>query len=395
MKNLLTFAVGFLLLHGNSAFAQLYWNTNGASNTWTAANWGASTNGPFTTAWSGSSDVVFSAASILGFASAYVGDITVNANTTITANNTLASKSGGSVVTVADGVTLTWTSQNRSTTGTNNIWTKNGNGTWNIGAGTASDPSSGAKFTLNAGTVIATGGRAFGGPNATLTINGGTLQGNSGVNFLNKNIDLGGDFAFTGTGKWTFSGAVSLGSATRTITNTVTGNARELNGNISGTSTNAGLTFAGSGTTVLGGTNTYTGNTTVTAGTLNLHDNAQLRFSIGASGVNNQLINSGGTISLDGDFVFDLTIAGTTDNDSWTIATGTIGYNSTFSVASTLGTFTDMGSNIWERTENSKTYRFVESTSTLTVIPEPATLVLLTLTGVGFGGYAFRRRLRK
>lgn len=393
MKTLLTLTASLFLL-GNFAFAQLYWNTNGASASWTNANWGSSTNGPFTTAWSASSDVIFSAASTASFATTTVGNMTVDANTTISNGGTLSSKSGGSTVTVADGVTLTWNSQNRSTTGANNIWTKNGNGTWSIGAGTLSDPNSGAAFTLNAGTVIVSGSRAFGGPNSVLTINGGTIQSSGGTTFANSSVALGGNFGFTGSGNDIYSGAVSLGSASRTITNTATG-LRTFSGVISGSSSSAGLTFAGTGTNTLSGANTYTGDTEVTGGRLNLADNAQLRFAIGASGVNNQLINSGGTINLDGDFVFDLTSAGTTDNDSWTIATGTIGYNSSFSVASTLGAFTDMGSNIWERTENSKTYRFTESTSILTVIPEPATLVLLTLTGVGFGGYAFRRRMRK
>ena len=45
---------------------------------------------------------------------------------------------------------------------------------------------------------------------------------------------------------------------------------------------------------ILSAANTYTGNTTVTAGTLELADNAQLKFVLGAtSGVNNSLTGAG------------------------------------------------------------------------------------------------------
>lgn len=380
-------------MYAATAQAQLYWNTNGASNSFTSANWGTSASGPFTTAWSSASDVVFNTNSTAGFATTTVGDITVNANTTINASGTLSSKSGGSTVTVADGVTLTWTTQNRSTVGNSNIWTKNGGGIWNIGAGTATDPSAGAAFTLNAGTVIVTGGRAFGGPNAVLTINGGTIQSSGGVTFANSSLVIGGNFGFTGTGNDIYSGAVNLGAATRTITNTATG-LRTLSGAISGSSANTGLTLAGTGVTTLSGANTYTGDTTVTGGTLNLASTGQLRFSIGSSGINNQIVNSGGTISLDGAFVFDLTSAGITLGDSWAITTGAIGYTANFSVLSTSGAFTDLGSNLWSRAENGVTYQFSESTGILTVVPEPATLALLALSGVGFAGHVFRRRRR-
>lgn len=375
-----------------TAQAQLYWNTNGASATFTSANWGSSAAGPFGTAWSASSDVVFDAVSTLTFASTTVGNIAVNANTTITQTGTLSSKSGGSTVTVADGVTLTWTSQPRSATGANNIWTKNGGGTWNIAAG-GNSAGVGSAFTLNAGTVIVTGQNAFGGSNSVLTINGGTIQSSSGSTFANSSVVIGGNFGFTGTGNDIYSGAVNLGSATRTITNTATG-LRTLSGVISGSSPSTGLTLAGTGTTTLSGANIYTGDTTVTGGRLNLADNAQLRFSIGSTGVNNQVVNSGGTISLDGDFVFNLTGAGITLGDSWTITTGAIGYTANFSVLSTAGAFTNLGSNLWSRAENGVTYQFSESTGILTVVPEPATLALLALSGVGFAGHVIRRRRR-
>lgn len=140
----------------------------------------------------------------------------------------------------------------------------------------------------------------------------------------------------------------------------------------------------------MAGANTYTGNTTVTGGQLNLADNAQLRFTIGGNGINNQLVNSGGTISLDGDFVFDLTGAGTTLGNSWTLATGSINYSGslgTFSVASTGGAFTEVSTGVWTRDENSVTYQFSELTSQLSVVPEPSTVAMLGFAAAGIGAH--------
>jgi fibronectin-binding autotransporter adhesin len=401
MKKLLAFLGITAVMFVSAAHAQiLYWNTNGVSAGWTAANWGTAPEGPFGTAWSASSDVVINATSAATFATTTVGNITVNANTTITQGGTVSSKSGGSVVDVADGVTLNWVSQNRSATASNQNWTKNGLGTWNMGANAnAANAVGTASFTLNSGTVTATGTNSFGGSNSILNINGGLISlSGSATGIANNAINIGGNFGLAGTANTVFSGSVSLGSGTRTITNTATG-ARTFSGNISASSATVGLTLAGTGTTILGGTNTYTGDTTVTGGRLNLADNAQLRFTIGGDGINNQLINSGGTVSLDGDFVFDLAAASTTLDDSWTLAIGTISYAGslgTFSVLSTAGAFTEtsLGSGVWTREQNGTTYQFSELNSVLSVVPEPSTYGLLSLAAAGVGAHIIRRRRR-
>ena len=396
-KTLLICAIATLIAAPSQA--QLYWNTTGTNASWNSTNWGTSASGPFTNAWVSGSDVVFGALSTNTNFTTTIGNITVNANTTITAGGTVSSKAGGSIVDVADGVTLAWSSQNRSTTGTNNIWTKSGNGTWNIGAGTTGDPGTGASFTLNAGTVAITGARALGGPNSVLNINGGVLSIATTATLGNSVINVGGDFGLAGstTLAVALTGNVALGSSTRTITNTATGT-RTFSGNISASSASAGLTLAGTGTTTLGGTNTYTGNTAVTGGVLNLADNAQLRFSIGGNGINNQLTQSGSAVvNLDGDFVFDLTGAGTTVGNSWTLTSGTINYNGlggTFSVFSTLGAFTETSSGVWTRDENSVTYQFSELNSQLSVVPEPSTYAMLVLGAAGLGAHVIRRRRR-
>ena len=136
----------------------------------------------------------------------------------------------------------------------------------------------------------------------------------------------------------------------------------------------------------LSGVNTYTGDTTVSNGTLLLSDNAQLLFTIGASGVNNQ-INGSGKLDLYGDFKFDLT--GAAGVGSWTIVNvGSLTefFGSSFTVAD----FTDAGSNIWTRDYAGSTYTFSESTGVLTAaVPEPSTWALM---GASLALLALRRR---
>ncbi|HAV13741.1 MAG TPA: hypothetical protein DCX06_09685 [Opitutae bacterium] len=138
------------------------------------------------------------------------------------------------------------------------------------------------------------------------------------------------------------------------------------------------LTKSGTGTLVFAGANTYIGNTVISAGTLNLLDNAELSFSIGATGVNNQ-VSGAGVINLDGDFRFDLTSAGTTIGNSWNvlnIASLTETFGGTFQAFSTLGSFTN-NSGIWSITENGADYEFSQATGLLTVVPEPSAYAML------------------
>jgi autotransporter-associated beta strand protein len=154
---------------------------------------------------------------------------------------------------------------------------------------------------------------------------------------------------------------------------------RTYNGTITDGATNKiSIVMDSAGRTqTLGGINTYTGNTTVSSGTLMLSDNAQLLFTIGASGVNNQ-INGSGKLDLYGDFNFNLT--GAAEVGSWNIVNvGSLTelFGSTFTVVG----FTDAGSNIWTRDYAGSTYTFSESTGVLTAAgPEPSTWVLLALS---------------
>lgn len=255
---------------------------------------------------------------------------------------------------------------------------KDGSATWNlVGANTFS-----GGVTLKAGVLGLEGNINTVLGAGTLTINGGTISSASttaDVTYANA-IVVGGNFTFTDatatTNAVTFSGAMDLGGTTRTIS-TTSANSNSLN--FSGVISNGGLIKAGisTSTLTLSGANTYVGDTTVTSGTLILADNSQTKFLVGTTGVNNQ-INGNGPLTLDGDFVFDLSGAGTTLGDSWDIvhvASLAETFGATFSV---LG-FTDNLDNTWSKLNGGITYTFAESTGLLSVtaIPEPVTWALL------------------
>ena len=124
----------------------------------------------------------------------------------------------------------------------------------------------------------------------------------------------------------------------------------------------------------LSSNNTFTGDI-VNNGRFGLADDANLNFVIGASGVNNSVSDGGSQrhATFDGDFIFDLTGAGTTLGDNWAVITTTAAstyYGSTFSV---LG-FTDMGDDTWMGLANGIAYLFDETTGVLFVVSEPASI---------------------
>jgi autotransporter-associated beta strand protein len=300
----------------------LYWNTNGASNTWTAANWSATGLAPFTTAWTANTDAVFNANSTVTFATTSIGNVTVANGITITVTKAGTYSSNGAVRTfnVGTGSTLTWQSQVVTANSAAGI-TKSGAGILDLGALSFTTMTGG--FTLNAGTVIVSGAKSFG--SAAMTINGGTIQSSGSNTYIVTGITIGGDFTLTGTGNDIYGVATNLGASTRTITNSITSGTRTFSGVISGNA-GVGLIFAGTGTSILSNANTYSGTTTITGGTLQYGINSAL--STGGITVNGGIFDiqsysdAIGTVTLTSG-----TITGTTGaltGTSYAIQSGTV-----------------------------------------------------------------------
>jgi autotransporter-associated beta strand protein len=168
-----------------------------------------------------------------------------------------------------------------------------------------------------------------------------------------------------------------------------------------------GMTFSGSGTTTISGVNTYTGNTTVNDGSLVLADNASLKFVIGANGVNNK-VTGNGTITIDGDFAFDLAGASTTLGHAWQIVDVST-LNESFGATFTVSNFT-LDDSKWVRPVNGAFYEFDPATGVLRVINDPdfvyppptvapvnqgtsyatGTDIVLSVSATGFGSLTYQ-----
>jgi len=306
----------------------------------------------------------------------------------------------GRTITKTGAGTLTLTSSNTGIAGTIEVQqgvlrvstndNALGNATVALNGGTFEIFSNGARTNANAATTVigeSTVRLARDSTGAGVSHVMGTLQLGSSKLTVTANAQN-----TSGTANVTY-GATTLSNnaALEVVNNGVGATTRVTLGAVGESGGSRGLTKTGSGELSLTGVNTYTGTTTVSAGTLLLEDNAELRFLIGSNGVNNALLGSG-TATLNGDFRFDLTGAGTTIGNTWNIvdvASLTETFGGTFQVFSTLGSFTN-NAGVWSITENSVTYEFSQSLGTLTVIPEPSTWALLagSLTAL----MIFRRR---
>ncbi|MBB5351702.1 hypothetical protein HNR46_001941 [Haloferula luteola] len=205
---------------------------------------------------------------------------------------------------------------------------------------------------------------------SNLIVNGGQLRHGSGEvdSFaLNGNITVGvNGMGIASQGGFTINSAIS-GSSAITVMGNGSGSAGRM---VTFTSTSS--TF--NGNLILNNAQSFA----------TLADNAVFNFAIGAAGVNNS-ISGIGNMTLNGDFILNLTGASTTLGDSWQLVNNsslTETYGSTFSVAG----FIDNGDNTW----SSGVYLFDEATGALTVaVPEPS---IALLGGLGLFGMLRRRR---
>ncbi|MEY3898524.1 MAG: toxins and related Ca2+-binding domain, partial [Verrucomicrobiota bacterium] len=225
------------------------------------------------------------------------------------------------------------------------------------------------QVSANNGSVSSPGGfSAKGGP---LTVNfggaGASLQINSGAYRFGQGFVFG---SATADNKVTVLNPLDLGNGNRTFTvqSGLGGDSAEIVNGIKDTGLDqlSGPIKAGPGLLVLNGVNAYGGNTLVNAGTLQLADNATLKFKIGASSGVSNYISGAGEVILDGDFIVDTTAAAALTTGSWTLEnvdTLTGAYGTTFSVVG----FTDAGSDKWTKVEGTQSWTFDETTGELTL----------------------------
>lgn len=242
-----------------------------------------------------------------------------------------------------------------------------GNSSFNAAGGwnPASAPTAGNDYIVpiqRLRTPVNAGDYAFAGDSLTLSTTAGnlTFKTNSSSTITVPQLVLAGGLLdhlnasnqiFTLAGNVTVTGTGSRISATQGPIN--------VTAPISGSGDLAIISNLG---TTFSAVNPFTGNLTVN-GAFTLAPTGSLTFDIGANGVNNS-VSGTGPATFNGIFTLDLTDAGTTVGDSWTLVNvGTL--TETFGASFSIAGFTE-NENIW--TSASGTYQFAEATGVLSRI---------------------------
>ncbi len=371
-----------------------------------------------------------SAANILTFNNTGTSGATITNNTTTTSGLLQIGSSGtGGKVTLADN--LAFINNNSNMTGTNiairfysvidgtgGVTFSNVNNSLSVGQisliATSNNTFTGNVLVEKGAVIFSSGSSStnvFGNTSNTITLGSlgkgaASLVGtnaNTGFEVKNNIIVTAGSggtlllgASTNGNGTATFSGTVTLNGDVTLLSNKITTSdtrfTKAIGGNGGVTTSGTGLIRFGDGTNVV--TETYKGSTILSeASSLALSDNAQMTFYIGNSGVNNKITATGiqNVLTLDGDFVFDLT--GAAANGTWQIVDVSLlseTFSSSFRVFSTssVNPWAE-NSNVWTYVNGGVTYSFSEATGVLTAVPEPTTALLL---GGGLMVLLLRRR---
>lgn len=258
----------------------------GDGSSLSAAKWGTSPGGPFTSTFTNGNLANFSVPGGTGTGgSINVAGLNATDDFTITSpSGTISNLNNGVVpITVTAGKTLDLGAQTVTSSATAG-YTFTGPGTLALSGNTY-----GGGFTINSGAIVARGTNAMG--VGALTVNGGTIAANGSRDFSGRfpgGIVFGGDLQLgalasavplsSDTANLIFTNSISLGGSSRTVVIGANGN-YTLGGMISG-SAGSGLVVealpAAVGRLILTGNNSYSGPTRVNSGTLALNASGAL-----------------------------------------------------------------------------------------------------------------------
>ncbi len=135
----------------------------------------------------------------------------------------------------------------------------------------------------------------------------------------------------------------------------------------------ANVSKSGPGTMVLSAINTYTGSTTINEGALTVSSSGSLRFRPSDNGTTNSVSTSGsGTLSFLGTVSLDLSVASIADGNIWNLfnlaSSSYTGLTPAAVTSTTLGSFTEVSSGIWERSVTGAKWVFTEADGNLAYV---------------------------
>ena len=225
----------------------------------------------------------------------------------------------------------------------------------------------------------------------TLVINGGTLRhdaansaatnrkfatGLGGATLDSSAVDPADIINFSTNFAMEFNS--QLGARTLTLTGSNSGdNTLRMDINDDPSNNPTGLVKEGSGKWLLtGAANDYTGDTTINSGTLVLANNARIKLLVTDTAATR--ITGTATVILDGNFTID-TSAVTLTGGSWSLVdVGNL--NESFSNSFFIAGWAQ-SSNVWTRTEGTRTWTFAEATGVLT-LSDPFQSWIDSFTGI-------------